>query len=64
MSGALPLYLTAGFILEEGLSMAILQKVVASMQAAAHEAGVEIIAGDTKVVKKAKPMGCSSIPPG
>jgi hydrogenase expression/formation protein HypE len=54
MTGAIPLYLTAGFILEEGLSIEILAKVVASMQAAALEAGVQIIAGDTKVVEKGK----------
>jgi hydrogenase expression/formation protein HypE len=57
MSGAVPLYLTAGFILEEGLSIGILEKVVASMQAAALEAGVMIIAGDTKVVEKGKADG-------
>lgn len=54
MMGARPLYLTAGFILEEGLDVEILEKVVASMQAAAEEAGVTIIAGDTKVVQKGK----------
>jgi hydrogenase expression/formation protein HypE len=54
MMGADPLYLTAGFILEEGLEMEILQRVVASMQEAAAEAGVQIIAGDTKVVEKGK----------
>jgi hydrogenase expression/formation protein HypE len=48
MMGAEPLYLTAGFILEEGLDFEMLQKVVTSMQAAAQEAGVTIIAGDTK----------------
>jgi hydrogenase expression/formation protein HypE len=50
--GAIPRYLTAGFILEEGLELDILQKVIASMQAAAAEAGVQIVAGDTKVVQK------------
>ncbi len=54
MMGAEPLYLTAGFILEEGLDIDLLQKVVSSMQAAAQEAGVTIIAGDTKVVQKGK----------
>ncbi len=49
--GAAPLYLTAGFILEEGLPMETLQRVVASMKAAAEEAGIQIIAGDTKVVQ-------------
>lgn len=55
--GAQPQYLTAGFILEEGLDMAILQRVVTSMQAAAQEAGVQVIAGDTKVVQKGKGDG-------
>lgn len=50
MVGARPLYLTASFILEEGLSVEIIHRVVTSMQEAAREAGVQIIAGDTKVV--------------
>ncbi|MEX2143274.1 MAG: AIR synthase related protein, partial [Anaerolineales bacterium] len=50
MLGAKPLYLTASFILEEGLEIATLEKVVASMHTAAQEAGVQIVAGDTKVV--------------
>jgi len=57
MLGARPLYLTAGFILEEGLPMETLERVVASMKAAAEEAGVQIIAGDTKVVQKGKADG-------
>src|SRR5512134_3476584 len=57
MLGATPLYLTAGFILEEGLPMDTLQRVVASMKAAADEAGVQIVAGDTKVVQKGKADG-------
>jgi hydrogenase expression/formation protein HypE len=57
MSGATPLYLTAGFILEEGLEMDVLNKVVASMQIAAVEAGVHIVAGDTKVVQRGKGDG-------
>ncbi len=57
MLGATPLYLTAGFILEEGLDLSILRKVITSMQAAAVEAGVQIIAGDTKVVQKGKADG-------
>ncbi|MEP7136023.1 MAG: hydrogenase expression/formation protein HypE [Chloroflexota bacterium] len=57
MLGAKPLYLTAGFILEEGLDMHTLQRVVASMQAAAQEANVQIVAGDTKVVQKGKADG-------
>jgi hydrogenase expression/formation protein HypE len=57
MLGATPLYLTAGFILEEGLPVETLQRVVASMKAAAEEAGVQIVAGDTKVVQKGKADG-------
>lgn len=57
MSGARPLYLSAGFILEEGLPLDILERVVASMQAAAFEAGVSIVTGDTKVVDKGKGDG-------
>jgi len=55
--GAEPRYLTAGFILEEGLPQQTLARVVASMQAAAAEAGVVIVAGDTKVVEKGKADG-------
>ena len=57
MLGAKPLYLTAGFILEEGLEMNTLQRVIASMQAAAQEANVQIVAGDTKVVQRGKADG-------
>jgi hydrogenase expression/formation protein HypE len=57
MSGAQPLYLTAGFILEEGLPMQVLEAVVESMQIAAAEAGIQIVAGDTKVVEKGKADG-------
>jgi hydrogenase expression/formation protein HypE len=57
MLGAKPLYLTAGFILEEGLSMETLQRVIASMKSAAEEADVLIVAGDTKVVQKGKADG-------
>lgn len=52
MMGAIPLYLTAGFILEEGLEISTLRQVVNSMKAAATEAGIKIIAGDTKVVQR------------
>jgi hydrogenase expression/formation protein HypE len=52
MSGAQPLYITAGFILEEGLPMSELDAVVRAMAAAAQRAGVQIVAGDTKVVDK------------
>ena len=50
MCGARPLYLSAGFILEEGLEMETLRRVVESMRAAAEAAGVELVTGDTKVV--------------
>ncbi|MBN1976734.1 MAG: hydrogenase expression/formation protein HypE [Anaerolineae bacterium] len=52
MSGARPLWLTAGFILEEGLEMDVLERVVRSMARAAREAGVLVVAGDTKVVER------------
>jgi hydrogenase expression/formation protein HypE len=52
MCGARPLYLSAALILEEGLPMADLQRVVASMQQAASAAGVQLVTGDTKVVDK------------
>jgi hydrogenase expression/formation protein HypE len=55
--GAKPLYLTAGFILEEGLDVDILKQVVESMRLTALEANVQIIAGDTKVVQKGKADG-------
>jgi hydrogenase expression/formation protein HypE len=57
MSGAKPLYLSAGFVLEEGLPIETLQKIVASMAAAANECGVRIITGDTKVVDRGKGDG-------
>jgi hydrogenase expression/formation protein HypE len=57
MMGAQPQYLTAGFILEEGLDVPVLERVVASMRAAAEEAGVQIVAGDTKVVQRGKADG-------
>lgn len=52
MGGATPLYLSAGFILEEGLPLADLQRIVHSMAAAARDAGVRIVTGDTKVVER------------
>lgn len=52
MSGATPLYLSVGFIIEEGLEIDTLRKVVASMQQAAEEANVKIVTGDTKVVNR------------
>ncbi len=57
MMGAIPLYLTASFILEEGLEIGLLERVVESMQSAAAEAGVQIVAGDTKVVERGKADG-------
>jgi hydrogenase expression/formation protein HypE len=57
MAGARPLYLSAGFIIEEGLPMETLWKLVSSMQQAAQKAGVQIITGDTKVVDKGKGDG-------
>ncbi|HET7535018.1 MAG TPA: hydrogenase expression/formation protein HypE [Candidatus Didemnitutus sp.] len=55
--GARPLWLSAGFVLEEGLPMATLEKVVASMKAAADAADVTIVTGDTKVVERGKGDG-------
>jgi hydrogenase expression/formation protein HypE len=52
VSGAKPLYITAGFILEEGLPVETLKRVIQSMKASADEAGVVVVAGDTKVVEK------------
>jgi hydrogenase expression/formation protein HypE len=57
MCGARPLYLSAGFILEEGLEMETLRTVVKSMQEAAAKAGVKLVTGDTKVVDKGKGDG-------
>ncbi len=52
MNGAIPLYLSAGFVIEEGFSVESLERIVASMEKAACEAGVQIVTGDTKVVEK------------
>lgn len=57
MSGATPLYLTVGFILEEGLPMETLARVVERLAAAARSAGVQLVAGDTKVVERGKADG-------
>ncbi len=69
--GAEPLWLTASFILEEGLPVYVLQAALDSMKATAEEAGVQIIAGDTKVAERGKAdgifistTGVGSIPPG
>lgn len=56
-SGATPLYLSVGFILEEGVAVDDLRRVLASMREAASEAGVRIVTGDTKVVEKGKGDG-------
>jgi hydrogenase expression/formation protein HypE len=57
MSGARPLYLSCGFIIEEGLPMETLWRVVGSMRDAALKCGVQIVTGDTKVVDKGKGDG-------
>jgi hydrogenase expression/formation protein HypE len=57
MCGARPLYLSAAFIMEEGLPTALLAQIVQSMQAAALAASVQIVTGDTKVVDKGKGDG-------
>jgi hydrogenase expression/formation protein HypE len=71
MGGATPLVLSAGFILEEGLPLADLERVVASMAATARAAGVQIVTGDTKVVDRGKAdrlfintAGVGVVPPG
>ncbi len=71
MGGAQPLYLTAGFILEEGLPLADLALIVDAMACAAREAGVLIVTGDTKVVERGKgdgvfinTAGIGLVPPG
>jgi hydrogenase expression/formation protein HypE len=57
MAGARPLYLSAGFIIEEGLPMETLWRIVSSMKEAAAQSGVQIITGDTKVVDRGKGDG-------
>jgi len=52
MGGAKPLFLSAAFIIEEGLSISVLRRVVDSLRAAAEAVGVEVVTGDTKVVEK------------
>jgi hydrogenase expression/formation protein HypE len=71
MSGARPLVLTAGFILEEGLPIAELAAVVERMASAARAAGVAVVAGDTKVVERGhgdgiyiNTSGIGVVPPG
>lgn len=57
MGGATPMWLSVAFILEEGLAMETLRRVVASLAEAAASAGVEVVTGDTKVVEKGKGDG-------
>ena len=57
MSGAKPLYLSMGFIIEEGLSMEYLWRIVRSIRSAADAAGVKIVTGDTKVVDRGRGDG-------
>jgi hydrogenase expression/formation protein HypE len=57
VSGARPLFLSAAFILEEGLPLTDLKRIVASMRAACEEAGVTLVTGDTKVVDRGKGDG-------
>ncbi|MBO0783464.1 MAG: hydrogenase expression/formation protein HypE, partial [Ktedonobacteraceae bacterium] len=71
MAGAKPLYLSAGFLLEEGFPIDDLRRIVSSMAEAAREAGVAIVTGDTKVVQRGKAdgvfintAGVGSIPKG
>jgi len=57
-SGATPLYLSVGFVLEEGFPVEDLKRILVSMRDAAREAGVHIVTGDTKVVDKGHGDGC------
>ncbi len=57
MGGAQPLFLTAAFIIEEGLPMDVLRRIVSSLQRAADAAGVPVVTGDTKVVERGKGDG-------
>ncbi len=71
MAGAVPLSLSAGFIIEEGFLLADLQRIVLSMAKASKDAGVPVVTGDTKVVEKGKgdglfitTAGIGVVPPG
>ncbi|MEM1160385.1 MAG: hydrogenase expression/formation protein HypE [Pseudomonadota bacterium] len=71
VGGARPLWLSAGFIIEEGCDVALLRRIAQSMQVAAEEAGVSIVTGDTKVVGRGSAdgvfvttSGVGVIPPG
>jgi hydrogenase expression/formation protein HypE len=58
MSGARPLYLSAGFIVEEGFPLESLTEIANTMSRAARRAGVRIVTGDTKVVERGRADGC------
>lgn len=71
VGGAVPLYLSAGFIIEEGFPLDYLRRIVASMKKTADEAGVKIVCGDTKVVENGScdgifinTSGIGAVPPG
>ena len=71
MAGARPLYLSAGFVLEEGFPLAELKRIVVSMAHAAREVAVPVVTGDTKVVERGKgdgvfitTTGVGVVPPG
>jgi len=71
MVGAVPLYLSLAFIIEEGLAQADLSRIVSSVQKAASEAGVQVVTGDTKVVNRESAdelfintAGLGIVPPG
>src|ERR1035437_10510446 len=64
MGGAQPLFLSAAFIIEEGLPLDVLRRVVGSLQRAAAEVGVEVVTGDTKVVEKGSGDGLFVNTPG
>ena len=59
-SGAKPLYISVGFVLEEGMPVEELRHIIASMHDAAAEAGVRIVTGDTKVVERGHGDGCAA----
>jgi len=60
MMGAQPAWLSAGFVLEEGLPLDVLDRIVRAMADAARSAGVQLITGDTKVVERGKAGRASS----
>ncbi len=58
VAGATPLFISCGFIIEEGISFELLEEIVSSMAKTALDAGVQIVTGDTKVVEKGSADGC------